>query len=136
MFCLSCGDRAVCTEICARLERHLKEREGYQRELLTVPLELESRPGVTEAAGVSLADLQADSIPPWEALAQTLHVLPLDLLTPFLLYYYEGRSQSRIARERGLHRVTVHRWLAKATALIRAEARRQGLSLPEEREDG
>jgi len=133
MFCLSCGDRAVCTEICARLERHLKERDGYQRELLTVPLELEP---LAEAAGVSLADLQPDSIPPWEALAQTLHVLPLDLLTPFLLYYYEGRSQSRIARERGLHRVTVHRWLVKATALIRAEARRQGLSPPEEREEG
>jgi DNA-directed RNA polymerase specialized sigma24 family protein len=113
------------------LEGLLKAVERYQREVVMDPGTLAH---VADISSRTWADLLPDSAWQWERLARGLHVLPPRLLHPFLLHFHEGRPLAEVARELGLHRVTVYRRLQKALVLLKTEMR--GKDGPGDEEQG
>lgn len=118
MYCEYCGERETCSEVCPRLERHLKHFEVYQRESLFSNEELAV---LAERYHTTWADIIPDRPWIWDRIAPLLDQLPEGAIAPFVLHYYEGMRVSEIARLLGLHRVTVYRKLRRARETILRE---------------
>ena len=118
MFCKKCRLRDTCEAICPKLEKHLEIKEKYQREQPFTPKSVAILLDITP---LQWKELSSDMPWFWDLLMPILHLLPMPLLKPFMLHYYDELQINEISSRLGIHRSTVRRRLDRAARILHAE---------------